>query len=227
MICKYDGKTILNWLKKFNIPARSKNEAIHLSKVNHCKLSNIAKQWINGELLGDGRLQSQSKHSARFTYTSKYEEYIEYISKTLNSFEIKQSGKIIKRYHKEMKCYSYNYQSLAYEELLPIRKRWYPNGKKIIPRDLKLTSLVLRQEMIGDGCLVHSKKGRPFIILYTNGFPIKDVNWLVEELNKLGFKSTRQQASNSIHISTHSTKEFLKYIGNKSPTKCYDYKFKY
>ena len=219
--------TILNWLKKFNIPIRSINEAFHLARGNHCKLSNEAKQWINGELLSDGCLYSQSKWSARFIYTSKHEEYILHISDTLNSFGIKQCGKIHKIYHKKYNCYSYHYVSLTYEELLPIRKLWYPNGKKIIPRNLKLTPVVLLQEHIGDGCLKHPKDGRPYIKLYTNGFLIEDVERLVEELNKLGFKSTRLPSNNSIRISSYSTKEFLKYIGNKSPTKCYDYKFNY
>ena len=226
-ICKCNYSTIYRWLKKFNIPIRSRGEGHQLTQVNHCKLSNITKQWINGELLGDGCLQSQSKYSARFTYGSKYKEYIEYISKTLNSFGIKQSGKIHKIYHKEMNCYSYHYMSLSYKELLSIRKRWYPKGKKIIPRNLKLTPLVLRQEMIGDGSLKHPKNGRPCITLATCGFLTEDVKWLVEELNKLGFKATRHPNNNAIRISTYSTKEFLKYIGNKSPTKCYDYKFNY
>jgi len=81
--------------------------------------------------------------------------------------------------------------------------------------------------MIGDGCLKHPKNGKPYIVLATCGFPIEDVKWLVKELDKLGFKSTRWPSDNTIYISTYSTKDFLKYIGNKSPTKCYDYKFNY
>ena len=226
-IHNYNRSAIYRWLKKFNIPTRSISEANHLIKANYCNLSDIARQWIDGELLGDGSLQPRSKHSASFTYTSKHKEYIEYVSNTLKSFRIKQAGKIRKRYHKDFNCYDYNYCSLSYKELLSIRKRWYPNGKKLIPRNLELTPLVLRQEMIGDGCLKHSKNGKSFIILSTHGFPIEDVGWLVSQLNELGFKSSRQPSENSIYISTYSTKQFLKYIGNKSPTKCYDYKFNY
>ena len=226
-ICKCSKPTIRHWLKKFNIPIRSVSKALHLAKVNHCKLSYKAKQWISGELLSDGCLHSYSKYSAHFVYGSKYKEYIQYISDTLKSFGIKQTGKIYKRYHKEYNCYTYQYGSLSYKELLPIRNLWYPNRKKIIPRDLKLTPIILLHEMIGDGSLKHPKKGKPYIILATCGFPIKDVKWLVEKLNKLGFISTRQPSNNTIYISTYSTKDFLKYIGNKSPIKCYDYKFNY
>ena len=225
-LCNCGSTTIYRWLKNFDIPIRSLGEAVHLACSNHCNLSEEARQWLDGELLGDGCLYSQSKYSALFSYSSKYKEYIQYISDTLNSFGIKRAGKINKIYHKKMDCYDYNYGSLNYVELLLIRKRWYPNGKKRIPRDLKLTPLLLRQEMIGDGCLIHKKKYRPYIKLATCGFPIRDVEWLAKELCKLGFKTTRWSAGNRICISTHSTKDFLDYIG-KCPVKCYEYKFNY
>jgi len=222
----YDKTTIYYWLKKLNISIRSKSEAQNLARGNHCNLSEKAKQWIDGELLGDGNLRSQSKYSANFAYSSKHLEYIQYISDTLNSFGIKQAGKIHEEKDKRWNNYSYHYDSLCYEELLPIRNRWYPNGHKIIPRDLKLTSLVLRQEMLGDGCLVHKKRCRPYIMLCTCGFPISDVEWLVIQLIKLGFKTIRQAGNNMIGISTSSTKNFLDYIG-KCPAQCYQYKWEY
>ena len=224
-LCNCSDETIRYWLTKHNIPIRSWSKAGHLARGNYCDLSEKAKQWIDGELLGDGRLHSHSKWSALFSYGSKYLEYINYISDTLKSFGIKQAGKIRKYYYKKLSYYYYN--SLSYAELLIIRKRWYPdNKKKIIPRDLKLTPLLLRQEYIGDGSLVHRKKHRPSIVLSTCGFPIKNVEWLVDELGKKGFKATRRPSNNIINISTYSTKDFLQYIGN-CPVKCYQYKFNY
>ena len=222
----YDRTVIYYWLKKLNILIRSKSEAHHLVRGNHCNLSDEARQWIDGELLGDGSLRSQSKYSANFVYTSKHLEYIQYISDTLKSFGIEQAGKIHKKKDKKWNNYSYCYDSLCYAELLPIKKRWYPEGKKNIPRDLKLTPLTLRQEMIGDGCLVHKKRCRPYIILCTCGFPISDVEWLVIQLIKLGFKAIRQVGNNMIGISTYSTKAFLDYIG-VCPVQCYRYKWSY
>ena len=225
-MCNCGDTTIWRWLRKYKILIRSRDEGIHLAQANHCNLSQEAKEWIDGELLGDGCLEPKSKYSVRFQYSSKYLEYIQYISDTLNSFGIKQSGKIRIQYHKKMNCYSYHYISLSYPELLSIRKRWYPKGKKIIPRDLKLTPLLLRQEMIGDGSLKHHKKSKSSIVLCTYGFLINDVKWLVLQLNKIGFKSTRQPNNNIIHISSYSTKDFLSYIG-ECPVKCYNYKWDY
>jgi len=225
-ICKVNLITIRYWMIKFNIPIRSKSESLHLVKTNHCNLSKKLIEWISGELLGDGCLNPSSIWSARFGYTSKYREYIQYISDTLKSFGIKQVGNIRKYYHKEMNCYTYHYYSLSYAELLTIYKKWYLNGKKNIPNDLELTPLILRQHFIGDGSIRHRKNRRPHIILATCGFPISNVEQLKEKINKLGFKTKRWISNNAIGISTYSTKDFLNYIG-KCPVKCYQYKFIY
>jgi len=214
------GAAVCYWLIKYNIPRRWA-----YANTNNCNLSQKAIEWINGELLGDGFLRFISLYSAQFMYSSKHLEYIKYISETLESFGIKQSGRIRKRIDKKYNSHSWDYQSLCYPEFLPIRKKWYPNNKKIIPRDIKLTPLTLKQFFIGDGCLLHPKIGNPYIVLATNGFPFLDVEWLVIQLIKLGFEVKRQQA-NSIYIFCHSTKDFLDYIG-KCPVKCYQYKFNY
>lgn len=125
-----------------------------------------------------------------------------------------------------MDCYSYKYCSCSYVELLPIHKKWYPKGKKIVPKDIVLTPLTLRQWYIGDGCLIKSKNANPRIRLYTNCFSIKDVEWLRGQLKMLGFKTTRRKINNEISISTYSTKNFIESLG-KCPVKCYQYKFDY
>lgn len=223
-VCGVYPTTIWKWRKKFNIIARSLGEGQHLATGNHCILSQEAIEWINGELLGDGCLHSYSKWSAQVYYGSKDLEYCEYVRDTLNSFGIKMSGKIYKLHHKSGNCYSYSYISLRYAELLPIRKKWYPNGKKIVPRDIKLTPLTVRQWYIGDGSLSYPRNFVPYIQLCTTGFPILDVEFLKEELIKLGFKATRWKCNNAICISTKSVKDFLNYIGS-CPVSCYQYKW--
>ena len=223
-ICNVDISTIRDWLVKYNIPRRSRSEAGFFLKANYCNLSQEAIDWINGELLGDGSLHSHHGCSATFRYGSKYKEYIEYVRDTLKSFGIEQAGKI--HTPKIQGRTYYQYGSRSYVELMPIRKQWYPEGKKIVPKDIKLTPLTCRQWHIGDGSLSKPKKCRPYIRLATCGFMISDVNWLVERLHKLGFKVSRNLYDNVIQISTYSTKEFLNYVG-KCPVNCYQYKFSY
>lgn len=108
-----------------------------------------------------------------------------------------------------------------------LRKKWYPKGKKIVPKDIVLTPLTIRQWYIGDGCLYRPpKNGRPRITLHTTGFPMLDVKWLIERLIKLGFKTTYQPHNNSIYISVYSVKDFLNYIG-PCPVEDYQYKWDY
>ena len=227
-ICNVHSITICRWLNRFDIPIRSRGEATHLASGNHCNLSEKAIEWINGELLGDGYMQSYSSKSARIGYSSKYLEYCKYVSNTLKLFGIEQIGNINECYHKKMNCYTYRYTSRSYAELLPVFKQWYPKGKKIVPKDIKLTPLTIRQWYIGDGFLKNRmrKHGRPHIVLYTDGFLISDVKWLVGRLIKLKFKATRWLSRNVICLSVNSTKDFFDYIGN-CPISCYQYKFNY
>ena len=223
-LCNVTHATIIETMKKYNIPRRSNSEGIHLARGNHCNLSQEAIYWMNGELLGDGCLQSCSIYTACFQYGSKYKEYIEYVKDKLEYYGIK--GKTHKVKNKRSRDYCYAYYSKSYPELLPIRKQWYPEGKKIVPKDILLTPLVCRQWYIGDGSLslIRKRNPNPRIRLATCGFTILDVKWLVEQLNKLKFKTTRQPQKNTVSISTYSTKEFLEYIG-ECPVNCYKYKW--
>lgn len=223
-ICKISNEGLRKWMIKFKISRRNHSEANHLRRGNNCELSQGAIEWINGELLGDGSLVSQYENSARFVYGSKYMEYCQYVKDTLESFNINITGKIYKKRDKKRGNISYAYTSRAYTELAFIHKKWYPKGKKIVPKDIKLTPITLRQHYIGDGSLNNKKHNRPYITLSTNGFMISDVRRLVEYLIELGFKALRRPARNDISISVYSTKDFLNYIGN-CPVRCYQYKW--
>jgi len=217
--------TVGKWLKRFGIPARSSSVGRHIRTCNHCDLSKKAIEWINGELLGDGCIKSQSKYSACFSYSSKHKEYIKYVSDTLLSFGIKQTGNILIEHHKDWGNTSYSYISKHYIELLPIRKKWYPFDKKIVPKGIKLNPLTCRQWYMGDGCIqYYGPNGKANIKLCTNGFTIIDVNRLINKLQNLGFKSTRQPSRNIINISAYSVSAFLNYIG-ECPAECYAYKW--
>jgi hypothetical protein len=184
-------------------------------------------EWINGELLGDGRLELITSGSVRFRYSSKYFEYIEYVKNMINSFGI--NGKKIYKYRRTNKSYDYKYASRSHKELLHLCNKWYPSGKKIVPKDIELTPLTCRQWYIGDGCLRCQGKRNPHIIIYTDGFSIPDIDLLLKKLTNLGFKVARQIHHHNkwiIYISSYSTKEFLNYIG-ECPVKRYEYKFDY
>lgn len=70
-------------------------------------------------------------------------------------------------------------RSLNYVELVTERQRWYPNGKKIVPRDLRLTPAVLLHWFCGDGRGGDRKGTLGFC---TDGFTVEDVDFLVGRL---------------------------------------------
>lgn len=195
---------------------------------NRCVLSQEAIDWIYGELLGDGCLIKVSSFSARFAYGSQYPEYIKYVRDTLKSFGIEQAGKINTYNHTKYNSCIYSYSSLSYPELLTIREQWYPEDKKIVPRDIVLTSLVCRQWYIGDGSLMSSNKTNGRMLLCTCGFTAYDVNWLVKQLRKLGYWANRRKGNNTVSIKSRgarkTVRDFLNYIG-ECPVECYKYKW--
>lgn len=226
-ICDVSRSTIFRWLQKFDI-SRERSYIIP----RHCNLDDQILEWIDGELLGDGCLQLISPHLGKFAYTSRYLEYCEYISDTLDSFGIYQAGKIAKNrntshFNKNtLNRYYYRYQSLGYPELLDLYRKWYPKGIKIIPEDMKLTPLVCRQWYLGDGSLDFGNSRHAHIKLATYNFHQNDIERLVEQFKNLGFETKRYSSSNCISISSNSTKDFFNYVG-KCPIQCYQYKWDY
>lgn len=214
--------TIRKYLKKFNIPKRNIYEIVHLAtNHNHVDLSSEAIEFLNGEMLGDGSIQSQSHSSAYFSYGSQHKEYIEWLQSQLEIYGI-QCGALYSRIHKTSKHILYFYQSKYYGELLSWRKKWYPNGKKIVPEDIELTPLTCRQWYIGDGYLANKKHAG--IRIATCGFSPKNVEYLVGKLNQMGFKTTRHLACNAVYIHRKSIFQFLNFIGY-CPVQCYEYKW--
>ncbi len=234
------NKKIKSWLKIFDIKIRLHNEATHLAECNHVNLTTEATEFLSGELLGDGCLQSRSQWSADYLHSSKHKEYIDWLSETFNGFGIKQAGKTHETINKQLGNVGYHYASLSYPELLPLQQKWYrpynpetdiANWQykyiKIVPTDIKLTPLVCRQWYIGDGSLHHQKykeKVYNYIRLSVMCFSVTDIEFLVGKLHNIGFEShwTKQ---NEIYVSAESTPLFLDYIG-KCPIKCYEYKWK-
>jgi len=223
--CGYSQTAIYKQLTKCDIPRRSLSEAVHLATANRCVITLELLERISGQLLGDAYLYPYKKYSARLSWGQKHKEYAQYIKDTLANLGM-SSGNM--HYYKN----AYHFNTISYPELLPLRQKWYyydetlKRNRKKVPRDLELTPAVCREWHLGDGGLNHPKNGRSYIMLSTYDFPIKEVNFLVEKLNNLGFKTTRQEKHNTIYISTKSTKRFLKYIG-PCPVKCYEYKWNY
>jgi hypothetical protein len=184
-------------------------------------------QTLYGCLLGDGSIEKEG----RFIYRSAQFEHVKFVSDIFSKYATQKyingpvrSDCFDARSQKIHSTYTFKTQNnILLKELY---QKWYPEGIKIVPRDLELTSLTCLLWYIGDGNLNSGKH----IILYTNGFTYNDVYFLTQKLNELGFESSIQNKKSRenklpiIYIPRRTVKRFLEYIG-PCPVQCYSYKW--
>jgi len=215
------GKTtIYGQLHRHNIAVRSCGEARHIAVKNELLITKHLRDMLYGELLGDGNISQQSKWSAYYQHSSKHREYLVWLSGEFANQGLIQAGNITQDYNN---CW--HYSTLNYAALLKVKDLFYPSGgRKTIPCDLMLNSMIARQWFIGDGSLCHSQHGRSSIKLATCAFEPQHIIGLIKQLTSCGIIASYAKSNNSIHISTSSARDFLEWIG-PSPIECYSYKW--
>ena len=141
---------------------------------------------IQGTLLGDGCIFLNRGKYARYKLTAKDANFINWVRKIFTKSNLKNYSSFDKRNRTNI------LYSSANSLYLSLRKGWYKrdNGKtqKIIPRSLKLTSVVLLFWYLGDGSLVRRRNDSnrvPTIVLATNSFSKEDLIFLIEKLKTL------------------------------------------
>jgi len=221
--------TICNWLHEHGIPSRRAGWPR-----NHLEISPYLRAMLEGELLGDGSItvawsNDNGYSSAKYSHGSKYREYLIWLSGEFSSQGLEQAGTIYRTIYKPKttklgwrhnQYISYRYNTRTYPELVQFRERFYPDGKKIVPKDLILNPISARQWYIGDGSLNRQKNAGEdsfSIGIATCGFDKYSVVYLMDQLSTLGIKVTHRLNNNTIYISTSSTADFLDWIGPCPP----------
>lgn len=170
------------------------------------------RNYFDGLLLGDG-CYSFRKTSTRYSFGQiiDHQDWVNHQIIFFNTNNIENNSCIIpggKKIILEKECNTkdkIHLSTLGYTTFNEEYKRWYPENKKIIPKDINITSpILLANWHMGDGCVVKRNNGnRIKLCLSTNGFSFDDVNWIISELyNKLYIKSY-------IHISVNKQPEIL------------------
>lgn len=214
--CKIDYTAVRNWFKKLNIPLKGRGKRI--SEGNSVHLSEYHLQILDGLMLGDGNLDSESSRSASYCHSSKYKETLCNIQKILplewyNLFRHKTTLANGKTY------YGYKLQSCHYLDLKPIFDRWYSNSIKRVPQDIELTKLSLYHWYVGDGSL--NEDGS--IVFATHCFSNDCLKVLKDKLNEKGIVCS-VCSSNVIRIPAYYTPRFFELIG---PVSNLEYKYKW
>lgn len=205
--------TILRWMRFHGIETRPQPYARHLKYASSFTLSDEARQFIEGEVLGDGHLERVSRWSARYTHGSKHKRYLTWLARKLKGWGVEQSGSIYKWVKNPRRgvtkvATGYNYKTRSYAALLDLFDKWYFDGTKKVSRDLKLTPLVLRQWFLGDGTNSQYR-----LYFHTLCFDDEDVAYLSERLNRdVGIKARRWK-NGEISIPRQFASRFFEYIG--------------
>ena len=170
---------------------------------------------LKGNLIGDGNLR-MGKVSVHYCHTDKHLEYLIWLKNKFLEGGIESSV-----YSNPAKNGCYAMQTRSYNFMEKYYNMFYKE-KRIVPDDIKLNPIILRQWYISDGSI--SKTGGPSIAKS----PCDDN--LMDQLKSLfGDKCTyhldKKTGWGKFYIPKKYKYDFLSYIGD-CPIPCYEYKWR-
>jgi len=187
--------------KKYDIKSRNQLERRKV-RCKHIDLDDKEKEILDGIMLADGHLLS-SPIAARLSYGSKYLPTLEDISKQMSSMKFTN-------FWQSKKTACWHFKSHSYAELLEERNRWYPDGTKKVPDDVRITPLSCYWWFVGDGYVVDYG-----VMLCTDSFDDNDIGLLMKKLSENGFSSHLVKSNNRIRIEGDSAPSFLSWISSE------------
>lgn len=202
---------------------RTVSENSQIQFANYSIISPACLEYVNGWLLGDGSLSNYQCVQAHFKQPSKHEEYIDYIKNIFNKENI---------YCNKYQTYDYNtckyYHRLttcSTKQFRELKNKWYPDGTKIVPKDISLTPNLIKMWIFDDGTTCKRDKTLTFC---THGFNYKDCIFLKNNLNKfLNIKCAsiiRDGKYFKIRLSNKGASSLFNIIG-ECDLECFKYKW--
>lgn len=141
-------------------------------------------QVLTACLLGDGMI-TKTHPSFRVKQSLEQAEYIQYLHEFFRPYTTPML------YYEEFiyrgsVCKSVTCGSYTENRFVELRSKWYPDGMKIVPKDIDLTPLGCAHWFVQDG---HNRQDKREAILHTNAFTVGDVEFLIKMLRvKLNIK---------------------------------------
>lgn len=210
--------------ERFLLYARS---ARRISPCQDYTLSDKQMNIVVGSLLGDGyltKLTRKEMSSFRKTQTAAHKPYLDWHFDELLPLSAGFSARKAKTEYRQGKLWrsnpSYEFYTYSAYALAELRKKWYPEGTKIVPPDLKLNPLTLAVWYCDDGC---NKTGKRWMTLATLAFTVDECEFLVErlrtDLNVIAYISMHS-GKPLVCISSHSYLDFMKIVSPYIPWQC-------
>jgi len=180
----------------------------------HIKLTPKSQELLDGLLLG-GNALCLNRESAFFVATSEERDYILWIAQQLEQCGIKKEGRGI--YQKRG---SYVLVTRSYYELRSMYERWYPQGTKEVPKDLKLTPQVLLLWFIRGGHIeITNRKPRRAIRFWVWRYSPQSRQHLIKKLQEIGLRPSLYVGERMamIRVGPGDLYTFFNYIGPCPP----------
>ena len=147
-------------------------------------LTEKQKQIVIGNLLGDGYMRIiEGRHDAflEINHSIKAKEYVDWKYNSLKNICLSPP----KERNTNEGRIAYRFFTQQHEELTALHRSFYKEKRKVIPRSLVLTPLILAVWFMDDG----SKSRDSDVYLNTQQFSLKDQEFLLHQLRNLGLKA--------------------------------------
>ena len=195
-------------------------------------ITDLQREFITGSLLGDGWITNlkYGRKSPSFVIDRKQDdlEYLQWQYAFVNNLCLRPillKDKLNKTTQKIQKHCLFETRYLP--SLLEFRKLWYPNDRKVIPQNLKLTKLIMQIWYCDDGSIEINSPTSFRIKFSTHGFLLNDILFLInllEERYGSGFSYVKdgknKNGKNIYYIRANHTAsiKILKDIQNNFPS---------
>ncbi len=177
---------------------------------------------IDGLLLGDAYIPLRQKF---FYFAQKQEsrEYVEHVATLIGEPLDRIRDRARKPDSRTGKIYSCTeLRTLSHPDFVALRQRWYRDGKKVVPEDLKASRELILHWFLCDGSC-SALAGRAQMVLCTEGFARPDGVRLRSLLESIGVEAS-QMTSGRLRVRKKCLGHFYDYIG-ECPVRCLQYKW--
>jgi uracil-DNA glycosylase len=181
-------------------------------------LSRTASEVVTGSLLGDGTISKASAH-LQITHCAAQEEYLRVKAGALAELQpvLGYAAVTAKRggpRHPIVTC-----RTRASRALQVVRERFYPGGKKHVPRDLRLTPLAAAIWFLDDGYTKTKSESSALSEIAAHSFLGDGLGNLVQSLrDDLGIESyLRDSSPGRIHFGSEATQRLSEMVAPYTP----------
>ncbi len=159
---------------------------------------------LTGKLLGDGSLEDRGTANSRFQvrHSIKQKDYVDWCYQEIKEFT-KSSPRRIND--------SYYFRTRSLPMFTRLRKKWYIEGRKTLPSDIKLSPFALAIWYMDDG---YYDTHRDSIWFCTHCFNSGELKRIKELMKQLGIETTliKDRTKYKTRVLKKHTERFIKLV---------------